>query len=68
MVWLSLTGEELVRRLTRRALARDESKIADPAAYLAGIDLQPPAIPHLALDAARPVAELVDSVLGHLSP
>ena len=67
MVWLSLPGEELVRRLTQRALARDESKIADPAAYLAGIDLRPPAIPHLALDAARPAAELVESVLGELS-
>ena len=67
MVWLSLPGDELVRRLTRRALARDETKIADPASYLAGLDLQPPAIPHLALDAAQPVAALVEAVLGHLS-
>ena len=66
MAWLHLPAGELVRRLTQRALARDESKIADPAAYLAGVDLQPPAIPHLALDATRPVAELVAAVLGHL--
>ena len=67
MVWLHLPPGELVRRLTARALGRDENKIRDPAAYLAGIDLEPPVIPHLALDASGPTAELVRSVLDHLS-
>ncbi len=67
MVWLYLPAAELVRRLTQRGLARDESKIGDPAAYLAGLDLEPPAVPHLALDATRPAAELVAEVLRHLS-
>jgi predicted kinase len=66
MVWLHLPPDELIRRLTDRALARDESKLRDPASYLTGLDLRPPAIPHLALDASRPTAELVDSVLSHL--
>ena len=47
MVWLHLPPEELIARLTRRALARDENKIRDPASYLTGLDLEPPVIPHL---------------------
>jgi predicted kinase len=67
MVWLYLTPDELVRRLTRRGLARDDSKIRDPASYLAGLDLEPPVIPHLALNAAQPAATLAAAVLNHLS-
>jgi predicted kinase len=67
MVWLHLTPGELIRRLTERGLARDEGKVRDPALYLAGLDLEPPAIPHLALDASQPTAALVSAVLEHLS-
>jgi predicted kinase len=67
MVWLYLETGELIRRLTERGLARDEGKLRDPAAYLTGLDLEPPAIPHLALDASQPTAALVRSVLDHLS-
>ena len=67
MVWLHLPPDELVWRLTRRALARDENKIRDPASFLAGLDLAAPAIPHLALDATQPTATLVQSILDHLS-
>jgi hypothetical protein len=67
MVWLHLPPGELIRRLTQRALARDENKIRDPASYLTGLDLEPPAIPHLALDASQPTDALVRSVLDHLS-
>ena len=67
MVWLHLPPGELIQRLTRRALARDENKIRDPASFLTGLDLEPPAIPHLALDASQPTPTLVSSVLTHLS-
>lgn len=67
MVWLHLPPGELIRRLTQRALPRDENKIRDPASFLTGLDLQPPVIPHLALDACEPTEALVRSVLGHLS-
>jgi predicted kinase len=67
MVWLHLPSEELIQRLTRRALARDEDKIRDPASFLAGLDLEPPVVPHLALDASEPTGSLVRSVLDHLS-
>jgi predicted kinase len=66
LVWLYLAPGELVRRLTARGLARDDSKIRDPASYLAGLDLEPPVIPHLALDAAQPAAVLVAAVLDQL--
>jgi len=67
MVWLHLPTDELVRRVTGRALARDENKIRDPASFLTGLDLQPPAVPHLPLDAAQSTATLVRSVLDHLA-
>jgi predicted kinase len=67
MVWLHLPPGELIARLTRRALARDEDKISDPAAFLAGLDLGPPVVPHLALDASQPATALVTAVLSHLS-
>jgi predicted kinase len=66
MVWLYLPPGELIRRLTARGLARDENKIRDPASYLTGLDLEPPVIPHLALDASAPTAALVRSVLDYL--
>ena len=67
MVWLHLAPGELIRRLTERGLARDEGKVRAPASYLAGLDVEPPAIPHLALDASQPTAALVSAVLDHLS-
>jgi hypothetical protein len=67
MVWLYLEPGELIRRLSERGLARDEGKLRDPASYLTGLDLEPPAIPHLALDAAQPTAAQVSSVLAHLA-
>ena len=67
MVWLYLPPQELIRRLTRRALSRDEDKIRDPATFLTGLDLEPPVVPHLALDASQPTDALVRSVLEHLA-
>jgi predicted kinase len=67
MVWLHLPPAELIRRLAQRGHARDENKIRDPASYLTGLDLEPPAIPHLALDASQPTDALVRSLLHHLA-
>ena len=67
LVWLHLPPDELVRRLTRRAEGRDENKIRDPASFLTGLDLAPPAVPHLALDATQPTAAQVQAVLAHLA-
>ena len=67
LVWLHLPPDELIRRLTHRAEARDQTKIRDPASFLTALDLTPPAVPHLALDASRPTPTQVQAVLDHLS-
>ena len=67
LLWLHLPPAELIRRLAGRALARDEDKIREPASYLAGLDLAPPVVPHLALDASQPTGALVRSALQHLA-
>jgi predicted kinase len=67
LLWLHLPPAELVRRLAGRALPRDEDKIGAPGSYLAGLDLAPPVVPHLALDATQPVGTLVRSVQRHLA-
>ena len=67
LVWLHLPPDELVRRLTRRAEARDENKIRDPASFLTALDLAPPAVPHLPLDATQPTPAQLQAVLAHLS-
>ena len=67
LVWLHLPPDELVRRLTRRAEPRDQTKIRDPASFLTALDLTPPAVPHLPLDATKPTPAQVQAVLAHLS-
>jgi AAA domain len=67
LVWLHLPPDELVRRLTRRAEPRDQTKIRDPASFLTALDLTPPSVPHLPLDATQPTPTQVQAVLHHLS-
>lgn len=55
LVWAHVPGEELVRRLRERGEPRDAGKLADPEAYLAGLDLAPPAGPHTAVDTSAPL-------------
>jgi predicted kinase len=65
LVWLRLPADQLVDRLRQRDAARDTDKVKNPDAFLAAIDHDPPAAPHLALDATEQVAELVDRVVAH---
>jgi len=67
LIWLHLPPDGLIRRLTHRAEARDQTKIRDPAAFLAALDLTPPSVPHLPLDATQPTATQLQAVLAHLS-
>jgi predicted kinase len=66
LVWLTVPTAELTRRLMARGAARDADKRANPEAWVASLAAEPPEAPHLALDATRPVAELVDAVLNDL--
>jgi predicted kinase len=67
LVWLHLPPAELVARLKRRAAARDADKVHDPGAFLAALDRNPPAAPHLGLDATAPVSDQVDRVVAYLA-
>ena len=67
LVWLHLPPGELVDRLTRRRATRDRDKMRSPTAFLATVHRDPPAAPHLALDATLPVADLVERVLAHVT-
>jgi len=62
LVWLHLPGAELIERMRSRAAQRDRIKLADDGAYLAGIDLDIPRSPHLAVDATSPLAGQVAQV------
>jgi predicted kinase len=66
LVWLRLEPTEVLRRLRERGAARDAAKLADEAAYLAGLAAtarKPPVVSHLALDATRPPDVLARAVL-----
>jgi predicted kinase len=67
LVWLHLPEHELLDRLKRRAAVRDTDKLSDPGAFLAAVDRDPPAVPHLSVDAGTPVADQVDCVVAHLA-
>jgi predicted kinase len=66
LVWLRLDPSLVARRLRARAARRDATKLADVERYAAALDAGPPAGPHLAVDADRPVADVVREVLVRL--
>jgi predicted kinase len=67
LVWLHLPPHELVDRLRRRDAVRDTDKVKDLAAFLATVHRDPPAAPHLALDATGRVADLAGCVVDHMA-
>jgi predicted kinase len=64
LVWLQLDPGAVVRRLQARAAPRDLPKLADPSAFLAGLDSGRPAGPHLAVDAEGTPDEVAERVLA----
>jgi len=67
LVWLRLTGEQLLARMRDRGAERDQPKLADGAAYLAWIDLEAPVVPHVAVDAIGGVDQQCADVLAEIS-
>ncbi|MCW2827268.1 MAG: hypothetical protein JWQ67_884 [Marmoricola sp.] len=60
LVWLRISADEVLRRVEARGAARDVLKLRGK--WLAGLDLGPPAVAHLEVDAHLPphvIAELV---------
>ncbi|MFE2427677.1 AAA family ATPase [Streptomyces sp. NPDC059373] len=66
MVWLYLAPAGLLARLRERSADRDRGKLNDEERYLALIDLDPPAVPHLAVDASAGTADQCRRVLEFL--
>lgn len=64
LVWLRVSGDELVRRLRARGAARDAAKLADPEAFLTSHSVTAPVVPHVAVDAADDVSIQMATVLA----
>jgi hypothetical protein len=64
LVWLRLSAEEVLRRVEQRGAGRDLAKLRGD--WSAGLDLEPPAVPHLEVDALRSPAIMADAVLSSL--
>ncbi|MDG4825487.1 AAA family ATPase [Asanoa sp. WMMD1127] len=66
LVWLRADRALLADRMSSRAADRDRPKLADLTAFLDRIDLAPPAVDHLAVDAAAAPGAQLRTVLDQL--
>ncbi|MEV0716476.1 AAA family ATPase [Asanoa sp. NPDC050611] len=66
LVWLRASPALLRDRMSTRAAGRDRAKLADVDAFLDRLDLDPPAVDHVAVDAASPLEAQVSAVLDAL--
>ena len=64
MVWLRISADEVLRRVDQRGAGRDLAKLRGN--WSAGLDLEPPAVPHLVVDALRSPAVMAEAVLSSL--
>jgi predicted kinase len=66
LVWLNLDPDQIRQRLRARSADRDADKLRDDADWATRFDLGSPVAPHLALEAAGQLGDLVNAVLEHL--
>lgn len=64
LVWTTCPPDEVARRLAARGAPRDRRKLADLDGFLRSGVLDPPAVPHIAVDTSAPAAEQITAVLG----
>jgi predicted kinase len=64
MVWLRISADEVLRRVDQRGAGRDLAKLRGD--WSAGLDLEPPAVPHLEVDALLSPAAMAETVLSSL--
>jgi predicted kinase len=62
MVWLRIPADEVLRRVEQRGAARDLAKLRRD--WPAGLDLDPPAVPHLEVDALGTPATIAEAVVS----
>jgi len=66
-VWLRIEPAVAARRLRARGAARDLAKATDPAALTTAPPGSAPAGPHLPVDGADPIEEIVEEILAALT-
>jgi predicted kinase len=64
MVWLRISADDVLRRVERRGASRDNAKLSRN--WPAGLDLGPPSVPHIAVDATLRPALIAERVLSRL--
>jgi predicted kinase len=64
MVWLRISADEVLRRVDQRGSGRDLAKLRGD--WSASLDLDPPAVPHLEVDALLSPATMAEAVLSSL--
>jgi predicted kinase len=64
MVWLRIPADEVLRRVEQRGADRDVAKLRRD--WPAGLDLGPPSVPHLEVDALRRPGTIAHSVVSAL--
>ncbi|MGB3763212.1 MAG: AAA family ATPase [Ornithinimicrobium sp.] len=62
LVWLRISADEVVRRVGQRGADRDRAKLDYD--WAAGLDLDPPRVPHLEVDAEQHPDRIADAVLS----
>ena len=67
LVWIDITPKLLLERLRSRRAERDMHKLADPRAFINGIDLSAPAIPHVRVNAACSAREQVQQITSQVA-
>jgi predicted kinase len=64
LVWLRISADEVLRRVDQRGAGRDLAKLRGD--WSASLDLEPPAVPHVAVDALLSPATIAETVLSSL--
>ncbi len=67
LVWVAVSPETVLARLTARGAERDLAKIADPTDFLRSLEVDAPVGPHVSVDGERPVDEVLAAVLSALA-
>jgi hypothetical protein len=63
LVWTTCPPAEVARRLAARGAPRDRRKLADLDGFLTSGMLDPPAVPHVAVDTTMPAGAQITSML-----
>ena len=64
MVWLRISGDDVLSRVQQRGAGRDVAKLRGE--WLAGLDLDPPAVAHVEVDALLGPAAIAEEILSAL--